>query len=244
MSGPKLSEAVFFDAAGTLIRLKEPVGTVYAAHARAFGLQEPFSEELCQRIDRSFQRAFSRNEPLLFREPDRLQIGQLERDWWRRVVKETFQGVAEISDFGGFFDSVYNLYSTSEAWALEPGCSKVLEALQRRSVRVAVVSNFDSRLPGLLQVLGIAHLLSEVVFSSGTGFAKPDPEIFRLALDRLSLRPRDCCHVGDDPEDDWQGAIRAGIRPILYDPAGRHRHSGRDRIKHLGEVLTACRVKA
>ncbi len=153
-------------------------------------------------------------------------------------MEETFQGVAEISDFGGFFDSIYNLYSTSQAWALEPGSGEVLEELKRRSIRVAVVSNFDSRLPGLFELLGIAHLLSEVVFSSSAGFAKPDPEIFHLALDRLSLRPGDCWHVGDDPEDDWQGAMRAGIRPVLYDPTGRYRHSGTDRIEHLGEVVT------
>ncbi len=241
MRSPESPEAVFFDAAGTLIRLKEPVGSTYATHARAFGLQEPFSRELCQRMDGSFRRVFSRHEPLLFHEPDLSQIGRLERDWWRRVVKETFQGIAEISDFGGFFDSLYHLYSTSEAWALEPGCSEVLEELQRRSVRVAVVSNFDSRLPGLLEILGIAHLLSEVVFSSGAGFAKPDPGIFRLALKRLSLRPGDCCHVGDDPEDDWRGAMGAGIRPVLYDPAGRHRRFKADRIEHLGEVITRLR---
>ena len=237
MGAPESPRAIFFDAAGTLIRLKEPVGTIYARQACGFGLREPFSEELCQRIDHSFRRAFSRYEPLVFHEPDHFRIGKLERDWWKRVVKETFQGVAEISDFGGFFDSIYNLYSTSEAWALEPGCGEGLEELQRRSVRVAVVSNFDSRLPCLFGVLGIAHLLSAVVFSSGAGFAKPDSEIFYLALDRLSLRPGDCCHVGDDLEDDWQGAIRAGIRPVLYDPAGRYRQAGRDRIEHLGEVI-------
>ena len=239
MRGPKLPESVFFDAAGTLIRLKESVGTTYTEHARAFGLQEPFSGELCERIDRSFRRVFSRHEPLVFHEPAGLQIGKLERDWWRRVVKETFQGIAEITDFGGFFDSLYHLYSTSKAWALEPGCSEVLEELHRRSVGVAVVSNFDSRLPGLLETLGISHLLSEVVFSSGAGSAKPDPEIFRLALDRLPVRPGDCCHVGDDPEDDWQGAIQAGIKPLLYDPAGRHKGSRMDRIECLHQVITS-----
>lgn len=235
--GPESLEAVFFDAAGTLIRLREPVGTTYTGHARAFGLQEPFSGELCEQIDRSFRRVFSRHEPLVFHEPEGLQIGKLERDWWRRLVKETFQGIAEIKDFGGFFDSLYNLYSTSKAWALEPGCSEVLEGLHGRSVRVAVVSNFDSRLPGLLETLGISHLLSEVVFSSGAGCAKPDPEIFRRALDRLSVRPGDCWHVGDDPEDDLRGAVQAGIRPILYDPAGRHGSLRTDRIEDLRELL-------
>ena len=239
MSDPQQVAAVLFDADGTLIRLKQPVGTIYAVHARGFGLQEPFSGELCQRMDRSFRRVFSRYKPLVFHEPDGRQIGKLERDWWRRVVKETFHGVAEVSDFDGLFDSIYDLFATSEPWGLEPGCVEVLEELRRRAVPVAVVSNFDSRLPGLLEALGIAPLLAEVVFSSGAGFAKPDPEIFQLALDRLALRPGDCCHVGDDPQDDWQGAIGAGIRPVLYDPRGRHRHLAKDRIERLGEAL-AC----
>ncbi len=231
-------EAVFFDAAGTLIRLKEPVGTTYTGHALGFGLQEPYSGELCERIDRSFRRVFSRHGPLVFQEPDGRRIGQLERDWWRRVVKETFQGIAKITDFGGFFDSIYNLYSTSEAWALEPGCMEVLEELQGRSVQVAVVSNFDSRLPALLETLGISHLLCEIVVSSRAGLAKPDPRIFRLALDRLVVSPGNCCHVGDDPEDDWQGAIQAGIKPLLYDSAGKHKGSRMDRIEWLHQVVT------
>ena len=105
-------------------------------------------------------------------------------------------------------------------------------------MRVVVVSNFDSRLPGLLEALGVSHLLSEVIISSRAGYAKPDPEIFRLAVDKLSLQPRECCHVGDDPEDDGQGAIGAGIRPVLYDPAGRHSSARIDRIEHLSEVVT------
>ncbi len=238
MRDQKPPEAVFFDAAGTLIRLKETVGTTYAGHARRFGLQQPFSRELCERIDRSFRQVFSRHEPLVFPERDGAQISKLERDWWRRVVRETFQGIAEIADSGGFFDSIYNLYSTSEAWALEPGCLEVLEELHGRAVQVAVVSNFDSRLQPLLETLGISHLLSEIVVSSRAGFAKPDPRIFRLALDRLVVSPGNCCHVGDNPEDDWQGAMQAGIKPLLYDPAGRHEGSRMDRIEYLQQVVT------
>ena len=229
-SGPP--KAIFFDAAGTLIRLKEPVGTTYTAHARDFGLQEPFSEELCRRIGDSFGRAFSRYEPLVFQRPDGPHISSLERDWWRLIVKEAFQGIAEIADFRGFFDSIYDLYGTSEAWTLEPGCTEVLEELQTRAVRVAVVSNFDSRLPGLLETLEISHLLGEIVVSSRAGCAKPDPEIFHLALARLGVSAGNCSHVGDDPEDDWQGATRAGIKALLYDPAGRHEGSRMDRIDH------------
>ncbi len=214
------------------------MGTTYVHHALGFGLGRPFSLELCRRVDRSFALAFSRHQPLWFPETDTLQMEAQEREWWLRVVTETFQGIAEIRDFAGFFDSLYNFYSGSEAWALEPGSSEVLGQLQSWSVPAAVVSNFDSRLPALLETLGIAHLLSEIVFSSGAGCAKPDPDIFKLALARLSIRPEDCWHVGDSPHDDCEGATRAGIKPLLYDPSGRHGAPVYRKISRLEEVLT------
>ena len=234
----ELPAAVLFDAAGTLIRLREPVGTTYVRHALGFGLSLGFSTELCERVDRSFGSAFSRHQPLWVPATSTPRMKELERKWWLQIVTETFQGIAEIRDFVGFFDSLYNLYSGAGAWALEPGSSEVLEQLQRRSVRAAVVSNFDSRLPVVLETLGIAQLISEIVFSSGTGAAKPDSEIFNLALQRLSVGPADCWHVGDSPRDDYEGATKAGIEPLLYDPSGQHGDSEWRTISHLEEILT------
>ena len=53
--------AVLFDAAGTLIELREPVGEIYAREASAQGLSIS-----ARRLDDAFRRIFSRADPMLF----------------------------------------------------------------------------------------------------------------------------------------------------------------------------------
>jgi len=93
----------------------------------------------------------------------------------------------------------------------------VEEPLRRwraRGIRLAVVSNFDQRLIGLLEALGLAELLETVVVSSAVGAAKPDPLPFQRALQQLQLPPEAVWHIGDSPEDE-AGARAAGLRCLL-----------------------------
>jgi putative hydrolase of the HAD superfamily len=65
-----------------------------------------------------------------------------------------------------------------------------------------------------------------VVISEAAGVAKPDPAIFRLALDQLGCEPGEAWFVGDHPVNDALGASAAGLRgiwlPALHPwPAGR-----------------------
>jgi HAD superfamily hydrolase (TIGR01450 family) len=42
-------------------------------------------------------------------------------------------------------------------------------------------------------------------------FGKPEPDMFRLALTRLGLQPCECVMIGDNPNTDGKGALRAGM---------------------------------
>jgi putative hydrolase of the HAD superfamily len=79
-----------------------------------------------------------------------------------------------------------------------------------QGLKLAVVSNFDSRLPGLLEQLGLSPWLHAVVVSSSAGAAKPDPAPFHIALEQLQLEASQVWHVGDSPED-LAGAAAAGL---------------------------------
>jgi putative hydrolase of the HAD superfamily len=46
---------------------------------------------------------------------------------------------------------------------------------------------------------------------------KPDPSIFRAALDRLGVAPENAAMVGDSPEDDVEGARALGMLGFLVD---------------------------
>jgi putative hydrolase of the HAD superfamily len=67
---------------------------------------------------------------------------------------------------------------------------------------------------------GQAAQVAVVVDSDVVGVEKPDPAIFRIALDALGLAPDDCLYVGDTVHFDVNGARAAGLRPVHLDPYG------------------------
>jgi putative hydrolase of the HAD superfamily len=209
---PRAVAAALFDAAGTLIELREPVGETYARYAREYGVDLPG-----WRIDDAFRRVFANAPPLVFPgiAPD--AVTTLERAWWRESVRSTFlatDGTARFDDFDACFDALFEAFSQTDTWRLRPGCLAMLERLRARGIAIGVVSNFDRRLPGLLARLGIAPLVDTVVLPSDAGAAKPDPRIFELALARLGVTAAAAVFVGDSPDDDLRGAEATGLRTV------------------------------
>ena len=80
---------------------------------------------------------------------------------------------------------------------------------------MAVISNADGRVRGLLEAAGLAPHLEFVIDSAEVGIEKPDPRIFHAATQRLGLPPARCAYVGDIYEIDVLGALGAGLTPIL-----------------------------
>jgi putative hydrolase of the HAD superfamily len=95
------------------------------------------------------------------------------------------------------------------------GVAEALDALHGAGLSLACVSNWDASLSGQLERSGLAHRLDVVVSSADAGAPKPDPRVFRLALDRLGTEAARTLHVGDDSADE-QGAAAAGLR---FEPA-------------------------
>ena len=71
---------------------------------------------------------------------------------------------------------------------------------------------------------GVLEVFSDVVVSGFVGLAKPDPEIYRLALSRSGLRAPDCAFV-DDRAENVDAAVALGIEGIRFtDAAALRRH--------------------
>ncbi len=77
-------------------------------------------------------------------------------------------------------------------------------------MRLAVVSNWDCSLEGVLTGLGVADRFDVVSASAVVGAAKPDPAIFAHALGALGVAPANALHCGDLPEKDCVGARAPG----------------------------------
>jgi len=198
-------KAIFFDAAGTLFYLPRGVGYHYALVASELGLKWD-----SRQLDRAFNNAWNampRREPIDGpREDD-------DKDWWRQLVdlvlNEIAPSMSEL-DRDNFFEIAYEHFAEAGVWELFPEVLEVLENLQPR-FELAVVSNFDGRLRMIVEQLGISKFFSHVFISSEIGADKPDPEIFRRALNVINLQPNDALHVGDDAERDWKAASNAGL---------------------------------
>src|SRR4029077_14737738 len=98
---------------------------------------------------------------------------------------------------------------------LYPEVPATLALLRARGLRLVVVSNWDVSLAPTLRGLGLGGVLDAVVTSAQVGAAKPAPEVFHAALDRLGICAGEALHVGDDPHLDVAGARAAGVLPVL-----------------------------
>ncbi len=217
-----MTEAIFFDAVGTLFYLTKTVGDHYALVGREVGLTLD-----AQQLDRAFFTAWRRMPP-------RAAIdGPRENDdkgWWRELVDLVLDEVAPSLgelDRDNFFEVAYEHFAEAGVWELYPEVSDVLEKLQPR-YELAVISNFDGRLRFILEQLGISKFFAHIFISSEIGADKPDPEIYRRALKFMNLKPDQVLYVGDDPDRDWKAAAATGLSVFELD---REKNSLRDLLR-------------
>jgi putative hydrolase of the HAD superfamily len=215
-------KAILFDAAGTLFFLTKTVGDHYALVGRDVGLKLD-----AKQLDHAFHTAWKQT-------PQRPPIdGPRENDdkgWWRELVGHVFDQVApSLSelDRDNFFELAYEHFAEPGVWELYPEVPGVLERL-RSHFQLSVISNFDGRLRFILQHLGISKYFAHVFVSSELGADKPDPEIYRRALNLMHLDADEVLHVGDDVERDWKAATAAGLSVFRLD---RPRNSLRALLK-------------
>lgn len=87
-----------------------------------------------------------------------------------------------------------------------------------RHVRLAVLSNGDqAQQEDKLRRTGLARFFEVVIASSSLGAAKPDPEAFALACERLAVAPASVAYVGDRLDVDARAATAAGLRGVWLD---------------------------
>jgi HAD superfamily hydrolase (TIGR01509 family) len=92
--------------------------------------------------------------------------------------------------------------------------SGTLLAHHRELFRFAVLSNFTANLPLIVEEVGLGATVEEVLCSAIEGLRKPDPAIFRLALDRLGVHAGEAVMIGDSLGNDIQPAKALGLTTV------------------------------
>ena len=204
-------KTVFFDAAGTLIHLRQPVGMVYAQIAREHGIEaEP------EALNQAFRSVWKQSPPPVH--PAGEGAEDDDRSWWRRLVGLTFAQATgpalPESALETVFTRLYDHFAEPEAWLVYDDVRPTLEKLHGRC-RLLVLSNFDKRLRRILAGHGLNHYFEGMIISSEVGASKPHPRIFEAALGRAHASAAECLHVGDDVKADIGGAQAAGMAAVL-----------------------------
>ena len=205
-----LPKVIFLDAMGTLFGLKTSVGEIYQQYALQYGVKADVPL-----LDRAFIESFKSAPPLAFLATELVTLEEQEFNWWKNVVRATFfklNLLEEFDSFTNFFSEVYNYFATKEPWLVFPDVVPALNRWQSKGIELGVISNFDTRLNKILKALEIEQFFTSITISSEAGFAKPDPKIFEVALNKHGFIPRQAWHIGDSLIEDYQGAKQAEIR--------------------------------
>jgi putative hydrolase of the HAD superfamily len=102
-----------------------------------------------------------------------------------------------------------------------------------------VTNGIDRVQRSRLAAAGLTSLFDVVVTSQSCGYAKPDPRILHVALDRIGVRPRHAVYVGDDPATDGAAARAAGVRFVWIDGGrGADGRRPRRRVGSLAELTS------
>ena len=162
----------------------------------------------------------------------------MERQWWCELVGEIFAPYPGFERFDDYFSALFEHFSKPHTWMLYPETEQALRKMRQSGLTLAVITNFDSRVLGILEGLGISSCFDSVFLSSKVGYAKPAREIFQSALRYHSLRPEEAMHVGDSPIHDVAGAAGAGLTPVLVDRDDQHPRDSHLRVQNLNEICS------
>lgn len=227
-------QVIFFDAAGTLFRVRGSVADIYLQHAMNHGFKA--NEGSLDKIRAAFARAFQDAPPAVFAATEPAQIKQCERMWWFDIVHNVFYRLGMFDRFDIFFEEVFEVFARPDTWKLYPETLKVLEDLKTQQYELGIISNFDSRLFVVLRGLGIAEYFQTVTISSLAHAAKPSGRIFTQALEKHAVEPEDAVHVGDSLDEDVKGAQQAGLTGILVEREPGSATQGVRTIRTLEEL--------
>jgi HAD superfamily hydrolase (TIGR01509 family) len=184
-------DAVTIDAFGTLVELRDPVGSL----ARVL----PGYEHAA--IERAFLAEAAHYVVHSHRGRDADGLAELYTEC-AAVFNETLGSELTPDEYVAALDAEYRVL---------PGAREAVGRLRGLGLELAVVGNWDRRLPEHLERLGLVSFFRAVVTSAEAGAAKPDSRPFAVALERLGVAPERALHVGDSAADE-EGARAAGLR--------------------------------
>lgn len=184
-----------------------------------------------QRSEREALKEVFNSRKITLNHTDYEKYGQINAKWWgfleegaltkERVVLGRFEEFCEFLDVNLDPKKLNEEYLTALASSAHflPGAVPFLEKLKEKSKRMAIITNGVYRVQrSRFIIAGLERFFEFSLSSEEVGVAKPNPEIFYLALKRAKLKKHEVLYIGDNLRSDYLGAKSAGIDFIWFHP--------------------------
>jgi len=108
-------------------------------------------------------------------------------------------------------------FERGEFTSLYSDALPILSSFATKNLPMMLVSNYGPLLETFLTKFEISKFFKAILISGVVGIEKPDPELYRKGAVELGLSPFQILHIGNDLEEDYYAAKRAGFEAILLD---------------------------
>lgn len=199
--------AVLFDFAGTLLAPR-PADELLAGAARRARIE--LSPAELQELAEAYVAAGVPGGPYPREVPGHLVELYEQRDLTAENHRGAYLGLFEMiplrrAGLEGLAAAVYEQILRPEGWVPYADAVDTVEALAARGIRVGLLSNVGFDIRAILREHGFGRLAETCTLSFEVGCAKPDPEIFRIALERIGATATGTLMVGDHEWADGGG---------------------------------------
>ena len=226
-------QAVLFDLGGTLHTADSPAGRdVWFAQRLIdrladYGIRLDTAPEALARSLHENSEVYKHASEETLRELPAAEI------WSRYYLREFGLTEAQLAPMA---EELSFLYDYERVRVMRrPHLWETLETLRQMGLRMGVISNIISTsvVPHFLREYGVDQYMECVVLSSETGVRKPSAEIFRVAEEKMGLKPEELAYVGDTISRDVRGVRNAGWKCMIQirNPGVAHRDKG---LEHSG----------
>jgi putative hydrolase of the HAD superfamily len=202
-------DAVLFDLYGTLLRISVDEDSPALWTGLAAALVGAGAAIAPDRVRSEFQ-------SILHDEGKRRREGFVMEFVFRRLLAS-----AAVGDNVARLGMVFRELSLKELTLL-PYVVPLFDALRRSGCTTAIVSNTEAVLTRFdFRRFPLLRTVDTIVLSSEVGVKKPDPRIFRIALERLRATSASTVFIGNSLTEDIAGARSIGLR-CVYLEEGLH----------------------
>jgi len=182
--------------------------------------------------------------------PDRFeQYQEINHACWAAVERgEMTQGELQVARYERFlkkYGLAHDPVKTANRFVeilgeqvfLLPHAEEVMRFISGRMPVVILTNGITTVQKSRMAKSAVRDCISDLVISQEVGISKPNPGIFRYALEKLGLSAGEVLMIGDSPTSDILGANNAGIDACWYNPKGKTLPEG----VHAKYVITDLR---